>query len=266
MNTRRGYIYVIINKLNGKYYYGKTFNIKSRWIKHKVNATKKINRRLYDSMNCHGYDNFFIFKISEIECDKTLITKKLNELETYFISLTDAKNPNFGYNMTDGGDGGNCGEEGIQKMINKKTGVKLTQQHKDNIGKGNKGKNIGKIHSEKQNKQTSERQKDKTYEEIYGIETAKLKKEHASKTMKGRKRKPFSKEWKKNIGKASSAYHKKQRDLKISTIDIKEIETLLKNNIPSRDIPKIFKVDIRFLNVIFLEKYGLTLYKYSKTL
>jgi hypothetical protein len=257
---------VILNKINGKYYYGKTFNIKNRWNKHIFNANKKINRHLYDAMNHYGYENFSIHQISEIIENKDIITKKLNELETSFISLTNAQDSNFGYNMSKGGDGGYLGEEAVEKMAAKKRGVALSKEHKDNIGKGNKGKNKDKHRTEEEKQHLSNLYEGKTYEEIYGEETAKLKKEHASKTMKGRKRKPFSKKWKENIGKASAERFKKQRELKISSIDTDEIENLLKNNIKSNEIPNIFKVDIRMLNFIFIKKYGMTLYKYSQTM
>jgi predicted GIY-YIG superfamily endonuclease len=62
-----GYIYAIINKRNGKFYFGKTFDIQKRWKKHVFNATKKINRKLYDSMNSYGYD-YFSIKIGRASC------------------------------------------------------------------------------------------------------------------------------------------------------------------------------------------------------
>ena len=41
-----------------------------------------------------------------------------------------SKDPFYGYNMTDGGDGGYIGEEGIEKIARKMRGRKLSEEHK----------------------------------------------------------------------------------------------------------------------------------------
>ena len=114
-----GYIYVIVNKINGKYYFGKTFYIQGRWNKHIHSARRKINRKLYDAMNHYGYENFSIHKINEYFAkNKTELTKILNKKEIFFIDLTNAQE--LGYNMSPGGDGGYLGKEAIKKMSDKK--------------------------------------------------------------------------------------------------------------------------------------------------
>jgi group I intron endonuclease len=285
MNTKRGYIYVIINKLNGKYYFGKTFNINSRWNAHLRNAKNKVNRRLYDAINHYGKENFHLSIINEYFAEnKNLLTQILNEKETYLIELTESTNSNFGYNMAKGGDGGYLGEDAIQKMIKKKTGIHLTQEHKDKIGKGNKGKNVGKKHSKEQNEKQSLRQKGKTYEEIYGNETAQLKKEHMRDTMKGRKRPAFSKEWKENISKATKGktweermgkekaenLHKNQSKRLIGNknsfkdINPDDIKKLLDEGKIFTEIPKILNISMTTMNYKFREKYSMTPYQYSQ--
>jgi len=93
-------IYKITNTTNNKSYIGKTSkDIQSRFTEHKKNAYKKINRHLYDAMNCYGFDSFII-ELIEIVDDNIA-----NDRERHWIRTLDTKSP-VGYNMTDGGDGG----------------------------------------------------------------------------------------------------------------------------------------------------------------
>jgi group I intron endonuclease len=95
-------IYCIKNEINGKVYIGYTGkNIHERFNKHIKNAQKKINRRLYDSMNKYGYDNFNITKIDETE-----LAESAQELESWYIHIFRSKDSKYGYNMTNGGNGG----------------------------------------------------------------------------------------------------------------------------------------------------------------
>ena len=65
-------IYQIINKNTGKSYIGKSKDYKARFYRHLKQASKKINRRLYDSMNYHGVEN----------CELVILlkTSQVNEL------------------------------------------------------------------------------------------------------------------------------------------------------------------------------------------
>lgn len=95
-------IYCIKNEINGKVYVGYTSKeITERFNTHIKNSKKKINRRLYDSMNKYGYDNFTITKLDETE-----YIKSAQELESWYIHIFKSKNRKYGYNMTNGGDGG----------------------------------------------------------------------------------------------------------------------------------------------------------------
>jgi group I intron endonuclease len=95
-------IYKITNKITGKTYVGQTSKtIQERFQAHLKKARKKVNRRLYDSMNHHGYDNFIIEEIEKVSDSITA-----DDREKFWIKELDTIMPN-GYNMTDGGGGGN---------------------------------------------------------------------------------------------------------------------------------------------------------------
>lgn len=95
MNTH--YIYTITNKINGKIYIGKTKNLKDRWKNHCSNVGKK-RRPLYDGMLHYGIDNFVM------EVVDTTTEDKIDELEKNWIEKLDTINT--GYNLTEGGTGG----------------------------------------------------------------------------------------------------------------------------------------------------------------
>lgn len=120
-----GYIYKIINQINGKVYIGQTSKtIKERFEGHKKKALEHPNRYLYDAMNHYGFDSFTIEQIEECpdEC--------LDEKEIFWIAQYDSTNPNIGYNLTIGGGGGNTWKLNSHKL---ETGEKIRESHlKDN--------------------------------------------------------------------------------------------------------------------------------------
>ena len=97
-----GYIYKIINQVNGKIYIGQTRKtLQERMDAHIKKASEHPNRYLYDAMNHYGYDNFSIILIEECPDDQ------LDQQEIYWIDYYNSTNHEIGYNLTLGGDGGN---------------------------------------------------------------------------------------------------------------------------------------------------------------
>ena len=99
-----GYIYKIINDINGKMYVGKTehADVYKRWNEHLRDCKKDRSekRPLYEAMNKYGVENFH-FEVIEETCAP-------DERERYWIEKLNTyigfKNCN-GYNATLGGDG-----------------------------------------------------------------------------------------------------------------------------------------------------------------
>lgn len=96
-------IYCIENKITNKKYIGKSVNIYERWRQHKIflRHNKHHNKYLQFAWNKYG-ENTFDFYIIE-EC----IEDELNDKEIFYIQKYDSTNNIYGYNLTDGGDGGN---------------------------------------------------------------------------------------------------------------------------------------------------------------
>ena len=153
-----GYIYKITNKVNNKVYIGQTSKtLKERFAVHLRHARNRVNRYLYDAMNHYGYENFVIEPIER--CDKAL----LDEREIYWISVYQSADPEFGYNMTVGGGGGdtftNRPEEAKQSFREavsaRQTGKKRPKEFGEKVSAKLKGRTL----SEEQRKKLSEAQK-----------------------------------------------------------------------------------------------------------
>lgn len=130
------FIYKITNKANGKVYIGKTkLQIEERFKRHINCAKNKVNRYLYDAMNHYGYENFDLCLVEECENESVL-----SERERFWIKEYRSQSPE-GYNMTEGGDGGNTlqnwsDEDKIklwEKQARSRTGLRRSDQTRRNM-------------------------------------------------------------------------------------------------------------------------------------
>jgi len=155
--TYKGIIYLIINKIDDKKYIGKTSRpLYKRMAEHKYDSQIYSNKNktyLHRAMNKHGFDNFDVDILEEIQSDNLEeFNCKLNELEIYYIDKFDTyKN---GYNTTFGGDGC-CGYEISDKhkeaIAKAHKGIPLSEEHKAKIStfmNSEKNLNRGSIRSE----------------------------------------------------------------------------------------------------------------------
>ncbi len=126
-------IYFILNKINGKYYIGKTTqSLDKRWKQHVYNSTRTrypINTHFYNAIRKFGSKNFEVREL--LQCSDFI---SLDLAEEYFISFFDSTNKSFGYNCSFGGEGGRKTEEVKRKISLSHKGKKLSENHKRNIG------------------------------------------------------------------------------------------------------------------------------------
>lgn len=101
------HIYKITNNVNGKIYIGQTSKtIKWRFSGHLSNAKAGGKNYFYTAIRKYGKENFSIESLCVCHSKKNA-----DKLEIMFIKKFDSMNPDIGYNMAPGGDGGfQCSE------------------------------------------------------------------------------------------------------------------------------------------------------------
>lgn len=123
------YICTIFNKINAKIYVGKTNDYENRWKRHIRIANGAASERtnaIHRAIRKYGVNNF-IFKVVqsfEIEAD-------CFAAERYWVEYFNSNDENFGYNLTNGGEGASgwkVTEEVRQKIRDKATGRKHTPE------------------------------------------------------------------------------------------------------------------------------------------
>ena len=89
-------IYLHKNKYNGKVYVGQTCQKpEKRW---NYGYGYQNSPRFYSAICCYGWDAF-----EHIILETNLSAKEANEKEQYYILQYNSLDPNYGYNMTEGG-------------------------------------------------------------------------------------------------------------------------------------------------------------------
>jgi group I intron endonuclease len=135
MENRIFVIYLIVHKESVKVYVGKTgLNPwKKRWGQHITSSKGKNKTYLYDAIRFYGIEAFDIVKI-----DETFSNEAANELEKYYIKTFESHDPEKGYKLTLGGDGGVPTEETKRKMSIAGKGKRKPQGFGSMISEANK--------------------------------------------------------------------------------------------------------------------------------
>jgi group I intron endonuclease len=140
------FIYLIYNLKTNKVYIGKTVKtIKRRWQEHRASA-KHVGQSQYllRSMNKYGEDAFVILKL-----DMAKTNEELCEKEKKYIAELNTRNPEYGYNLTDGGEGV-CGlivsEKSRQKMREARAKYQLSPETYAKAAASRRGRKLAPEH------------------------------------------------------------------------------------------------------------------------
>ncbi|KKN29491.1 hypothetical protein LCGC14_0843550 [marine sediment metagenome] len=149
------FIYEIRNKINGKRLIGQTVqrNVNYRWSDHKRKLRQKThdNPHLQNAWRRYGESNF---EFSVIEDDIDSIDR-LNYLEIYYIDKFNARNPDHGYNIREGGRNGKLSDSTKQKLQGRipwNKGRAWTKEERKRISQGLVGRKFTKKEQDKRSK------------------------------------------------------------------------------------------------------------------
>lgn len=179
-------IYKITNKVNGKIYIGYTsLTVERRWEEHcnsaKYNTTNQV---LHRAIRKYGAENFFLSELTRCTTKTLALDVERQMIKEYKTNMLVYPSGN-GYNMTDGGDGGNGykhteetiellrengkryrhSEESKQKISMANRGKKLSNETKSKIGDAHRGKKLSEHHRQILSQRISERNNNLTKEQ-----------------------------------------------------------------------------------------------------
>lgn len=126
-----GTVYCFINKETNKLYIGETVksDFNERFNEHRSKANKGTNNYFYKAIRKYSWESFdkiIIFQtevLDDTEENKKLLNDIVNEKEAFYIKKYKTSDHNFGYNLTEGGDGV------IGYKHTEKTKQKLSESH-----------------------------------------------------------------------------------------------------------------------------------------
>ena len=172
-------VYIHTNLINNKKYIGQTkysHNPNRRW---KSGSGYKSNPYFYNSILKYGWDNF-----SHEIIVTNLTQDEANEIEKQLINEMNTTNPEYGYNLTYGGESNIPSEETKQKMRenhadyngenNPFYGKHLTEEHNKKLQDGHREKCSGENHpfyGKKHSQETIEKIRKAHLKENLSIET-----------------------------------------------------------------------------------------------
>lgn len=148
-NMNKNYcVYIHTNKINHKAYVGMTgLNPNERWGQKGQGYLKKKSNGEYSqpliarAIIKYGWDNF-----DHIIFAENLSHDEANHIENILIDLFNLRNPQFGYNVREGGSNGSLSDETISKIKKSKIGTNLSDEHRKHISEAMKNRVMSKEH------------------------------------------------------------------------------------------------------------------------
>tara|TARA_R110000851_G_C12956575_1_gene553857 strand:+ start:252 stop:932 length:681 start_codon:yes stop_codon:yes gene_type:complete len=195
-----------ITSPSGKVYIGQSIDIEERWIQHRRESAW-YKHKLYSSFKKYGVNEH------TFEVVKECLREDLNKLERYYQDRFNVLEEGLNHLLQESDEAPRVySEETKRKMSEAQKGKKkgpLSGEHKRKVSEAAKGRSHteeakrriskakkGKKFSEEHKRKISGARKGRTWEDIYGVEGARLRRETR------RKKEPHSEETKRKISEA----------------------------------------------------------------
>lgn len=120
---------------NGKMYIGLSKHPEKRWRQHEKNSKIGVKTPLCDAIRSFGFESIEKKVLLETTCYLARIH------ERHCIARLGTRAP-FGYNLTEGGDGGNMTPEVRKRISLKRLGTKLSVEHRAKISASSRSKEV----------------------------------------------------------------------------------------------------------------------------
>lgn len=171
MDQKTACVYKITNLINNKVYIGKTILFpREKRLKYHLQIAKHKYKRTYSyihkAMNKYGFENFKFEVIEECISETEALVR-----ESFYIKEYNSKNSEFGYNLTDGGDG----ISGYKYLEEDLEALRIRASNRKEKLKGAGNPFYGKKHSEETKKIISEKRKNASKENYIGEKSSQSK-------------------------------------------------------------------------------------------
>lgn len=193
---KKGIIYCATSP-SGKKYYGRTIvSLIKRKYSHSADVRRNSNTYFHNALRKYGIENFkweIVEKIKDPNKNNLII--KLNEKEIFYIKEKNTLYPN-GYNLMPGGNSyviSPTGKNRLGKSFEEIFGKEKAKEIKNKIGKGIKGKTLGRkqpIEERKRRalsntgKKRTEETKEKTRQTMIGVKHTEIRRKNISEALK----------------------------------------------------------------------------------
>jgi group I intron endonuclease len=155
-------VYLVTNKINGKKYVGQTSqSLITRWKRHQYPFPHRRHSYLYNAICKYGIENFSVEALAVVHTKEDM-----DFYESFLIKEFGLRNPEKGYNLTNGG-GGMLGFKLSEETREKMSQYIKTEEHRKKISKAKMGNQarLGMKHSEETKKKMSEAAKGRKFSE-----------------------------------------------------------------------------------------------------
>lgn len=133
MENKKYKVYCYINKINNKRYIG----ITCKTLKERYNRGRGYQNslRFQNAINKYGFENFFPIILFENLSREEACKKEIESIARY-----NTTNPEYGYNISKGGETPTLTKEVAKKISKSLTGKKLSEEHRKSISLAKLGK------------------------------------------------------------------------------------------------------------------------------